>query len=42
MRSIASYKQALKPLGITEFLGYNGQDGYPDLKGFGKDGRFFF
>jgi catechol 2,3-dioxygenase-like lactoylglutathione lyase family enzyme len=41
-RSIAFYKQALEPLGITEFLDYKGQNGHPDLKGFGKDGRFFF
>src|SRR5258705_11833874 len=41
-RSIAFYAQALKPLGITDFLDYQGQDGHPDLKGFGTDGRFFF
>jgi catechol 2,3-dioxygenase-like lactoylglutathione lyase family enzyme len=41
-RSIAFYEQAFKPLGITEFLDFKGQDGHPDLKGFGKDGRFFF
>ena len=41
-RSIAFYAQALKPLGITDFLDYKGQDGRPDLKGFGNDGRFFF
>jgi hypothetical protein len=41
-RSIAFYKQALMLLGITDFLDYDGQDGHPDLKGFGKDGSFFF
>ena len=41
-RSIAFYEQALKPLGITDLLDYKGQDGHPDLKGFGTDGRFFF
>jgi predicted DCC family thiol-disulfide oxidoreductase YuxK len=41
-RSIAFYEQALKPLGITDFLDYKGQDGHPDLKGFGNDERFFF
>ena len=41
-RSIAFYKQALMPLGITDFLDYDGLDGHPDLKGFGKDGSFFF
>ncbi len=41
-RSIAFYEQALKPLGITDLLDYKGQDGHPDLRGFGTDGRFFF
>ncbi|MDB5437436.1 MAG: extradiol dioxygenase, partial [Phenylobacterium sp.] len=41
-RSTAFYEQALKPLGITDFLDFKGQDGHPDLKGFGTDGRFFF
>ena len=41
-RSIAFYEQALKPLGITDLLDYKGQDGHPDLKGFGTGGRFFF
>jgi catechol 2,3-dioxygenase-like lactoylglutathione lyase family enzyme len=36
-RSIAFYEQALKPLGMTDFLAYEGQDGHSDLKGFGKD-----
>ena len=40
-RSIAFYEQALKPLGITDFLDFKGQHGHPDLKGFGTDGRFF-
>jgi|SRR2546430_2437581 len=41
-RSIAFYEQALKPLGITDFSDYKGQDGHPDLKGFGNGGRLFF
>jgi catechol 2,3-dioxygenase-like lactoylglutathione lyase family enzyme len=41
-RSIAFYAPALKPLGITDLLDYKGEDGHPDLKGFGNDGRFFF
>ncbi len=41
-RSITFYEQALKPLGITDFLDFKGQDGHPDLKGFGSDERFFF
>src|ERR1700693_6335454 len=40
--SIAFYAQALKPLGITDFHDFKGQDGHPDLKGFGNEGRFFF
>jgi len=40
-RSVAFYDQALRPLGITAFLDFKGEDGHPDLKGFGKDGRFF-
>jgi catechol 2,3-dioxygenase-like lactoylglutathione lyase family enzyme len=32
-RSVAFYAKALKPLGITNFLDYEGQDGHPDLKG---------
>ncbi len=41
-RSTAFYAQALEPLGITDFLDFKGQDGHPDLKGFGNGGRFFF
>src|ERR1700722_12970035 len=41
-RSVAFYKQALEPLGITEVMDFRGQDGHPDLMGFGADGRFFF
>jgi catechol 2,3-dioxygenase-like lactoylglutathione lyase family enzyme len=44
-RSIAFYKAALAPLGITTRLDYDGQDGppgHPDLKGFGANGRIFF
>jgi catechol 2,3-dioxygenase-like lactoylglutathione lyase family enzyme len=41
-RSIAFYKKALKPLGITDFVDYDGTDGHPDLKGFGTDDRYFF
>src|SRR6202165_51935 len=37
-RSVAFYAKALKPLGITNFIDYEGQDGHPDLKGFG-DGK---
>ena len=34
-RSVAFYAEALKPLGITTLLDYEGKDGHPDLKGFG-------
>jgi catechol 2,3-dioxygenase-like lactoylglutathione lyase family enzyme len=41
-RSVAFYAKALKPLGITNFTDYEGQDGHPDLKGFGDGKRAFF
>ena len=44
-RSVAFYKQALKPLGIHHAIDYDGADGpegHPDLKGFGCKGRVFF
>ena len=41
-RSVPFYAKALRPLGITDFLEFKGEDGHPDLKGFGNGGRFFF
>jgi catechol 2,3-dioxygenase-like lactoylglutathione lyase family enzyme len=41
-RSVAFYARALKPLGITNFTDYEGQDGHPDLRGFGDGKRAFF
>src|ERR1700736_3619220 len=41
-RSVAFYTKALKPLGITNFIDYQGKDGHPDLKGFGDGKRAFF
>ncbi|CAH2602096.1 Lactoylglutathione lyase and related lyases [Rhodovastum atsumiense] len=44
-RSVAFYRQALTPLGITDRLDYdgrNGPPGHPDLKGFGCKGRMVF
>src|SRR5260370_16937061 len=41
-RSVAFYAKALKPLGITNFIDYEGKDGHPDLKGFGDGKRAFF
>ena len=40
-RSVAFYAKALKPLGITNFTDFEGQDGHPDLKGFGDGERSF-
>ncbi len=39
-RSIAFYSKALAPLGITQVFDYEGKDGHPNLKGFGRDDRF--
>jgi catechol 2,3-dioxygenase-like lactoylglutathione lyase family enzyme len=41
-RSVPFYAKALKPLGITNFVDYDGHDGHPDLKGFGDGKRAFF
>jgi catechol 2,3-dioxygenase-like lactoylglutathione lyase family enzyme len=41
-RSVAFYAKALKPLGITASIDYEGKDGHPDLKGFGDGKRYFF
>src|SRR5258707_6784959 len=41
-RSVAFYAEALKPLGITTLLDYEGKDGHPDLKGFGIGKSHFF
>jgi catechol 2,3-dioxygenase-like lactoylglutathione lyase family enzyme len=41
-RSVAFYAKALKPLGITNFVDYEGHAGHPDLKGFGDGKRAFF
>ena len=41
-RSIAVYSRALAPLGIVDVLDYKGQDGHPDLMGFGRENNFFF
>ena len=41
-RSVAFYTKALKPLGITNFIDYEGKDGHPDLKGFGIGKSHFF
>ena len=41
-KSLAFYDAALKPLNITFFLPYKGEDGHPDLWGFGDGKRAFF
>jgi catechol 2,3-dioxygenase-like lactoylglutathione lyase family enzyme len=35
-RSLAFYEAALKPLHIKFFMPYKGEDGHPDLGGFGQ------
>lgn len=40
-RSVAFYEQALAPLGISHYVDYDGENGHPDLKGFGREGRAF-
>ena len=42
MRSIQFCERALRPLGITDFLDFPGENGHPHLKGFGANGRYFF
>jgi catechol 2,3-dioxygenase-like lactoylglutathione lyase family enzyme len=41
-RSLAFYDAALKPLGIQFFLPYKGENGHPDLWGFGDGKRGYF
>ncbi len=41
-RSLAFYEAALKPLHIKFFMPYKGEDGHPDLWGFGDGKRAFF
>jgi catechol 2,3-dioxygenase-like lactoylglutathione lyase family enzyme len=40
--TIAFYEAALKPLNIKFFMPYKGEDGHPDLWGFGDGKRAFF
>src|SRR5580692_6221011 len=41
-RSLAFYEAALRPLNIEFFMPYKGEDGHPDLWGFGDVKRAFF
>lgn len=40
--SLAFYKKALAPLSIQFMVPYKGQDGHPDLWGFGNGQQIFF
>lgn len=40
--SAAFYTSAFKPLGISMVMDFKGQDGHPDLKGFGDGNTIFF
>lgn len=40
-RSVKFYEEALAPLGISHYIDYDGENGHPDLKGFGREGRAF-
>src|ERR1700746_994610 len=41
-RSLAFYEAALKPLQIKFLMPYKGEDGHPDLWGFGDGKKAFF
>jgi catechol 2,3-dioxygenase-like lactoylglutathione lyase family enzyme len=41
-RSVEFYERALAPLGISHYVDYDGENGHPDLKGFGRNGSAFF
>lgn len=41
-RSVAFYTTAFAPLGVTMAMDFEGQDGHPDLKGFGDGNTIFF
>jgi catechol 2,3-dioxygenase-like lactoylglutathione lyase family enzyme len=41
-RSLAFYEAALKPLNIKFFMPFKGEDGHPDLWGFGDGKKAFF
>jgi catechol 2,3-dioxygenase-like lactoylglutathione lyase family enzyme len=42
MRSVQFYERALRPLGITDFLDFPGENGHLHLKGFCANRQFFF
>jgi hypothetical protein len=41
-RGVPNYETALKPLHIRFFMPYQGEDGHPDLWGFGDGKKAFF
>jgi len=41
-RSVEFYTKAFEPLGIFMAMDFKGQDGHPDLKGFGDGNTIFF
>ena len=41
-RSLKFYEEALKPLNISMFMPFKGEDGHADLWGFGDGKRAFF
>jgi len=41
-KSVEFYERALAPLAISHYIDYDGENGHPDLKGFGREGRAFF
>ena len=41
-RSVTFYEKALAPLGISHNIDFEGENGHPDLIGFGLEGNAFF
>lgn len=41
-RSIGFYTTVFEPLGITLTMDFKGENGHPDLKGFGRESGAFF
>lgn len=41
-RSVEFYNNAMKPMGISMIMDFEGQDGHPDLKGFGDSNAIYF
>jgi catechol 2,3-dioxygenase-like lactoylglutathione lyase family enzyme len=41
-RSLDFYERSLRPINVVYFMPYEGQNGHPDLWGFGDGNRAFF